>query len=67
MPMSGSFRSSDVSARGDARGFTLLEMVVVLAILGLATAMVAPSMIRSIDSWRARAPAGWRSRSATRR
>ena len=33
-------------------GFTLLEMIVVLAILGLATAMVAPSAIRGIDSWR---------------
>lgn len=33
-------------------GFTLLEMIVVLAILGLATAMVAPSMMRGIDSWR---------------
>lgn len=33
-------------------GFTLLEMIVVLAILGLATALVAPSAIRSIDSWR---------------
>ena len=27
-------------------------MIVVLAILGLATAMVAPSMLRGIDSWR---------------
>lgn len=27
-------------------------MVVVLAILGMATAMVAPSMLRGIDSWR---------------
>ncbi len=36
-------------------GFTLLEMVVVLAILGLATAMVAPSAIRGIDSWRRQA------------
>lgn len=35
-----------------AHGFTLLEMIVVLAILGLATAMVAPSMIHGIDSWR---------------
>lgn len=34
------------------QGFTLLEMIVVLAILGLATAMVAPSALRSIDTWR---------------
>lgn len=33
-------------------GFTLLEMIVVLAILGLATALVAPSALRGIDSWR---------------
>ena len=32
------------------RGFTLLEMSVVLAILGLATALVAPSAIRGIDA-----------------
>ena len=37
------------------RGFTLLEMIVVLAILGLATALVAPSMLRGIDSWRRQA------------
>lgn len=36
------------------RGFTLLEMVVVLSILGLATAMVAPATLRSIESWRRR-------------
>lgn len=36
-------------------GFTLLEMIVVLAIMGLATAMVAPSMVRGIDSWRRQA------------
>lgn len=36
-------------------GFTLLEMIVVLAILGLATALVAPSMLRGIDSWRRQA------------
>jgi len=35
-----------------ATGFTLLEMIVVLAILGLASALVAPSAMRSIDSWR---------------
>ena len=36
-------------------GFTLLEMIVVLAILGLASALVGPSMIRSIDTWRRQA------------
>lgn len=36
-------------------GFTLLEMIVVLAILGLATAMVAPAALRSIDTWRRQA------------
>ena len=36
-------------------GFTLLEMIVVLAILGLATALVAPSAVRGIDSWRRQA------------
>ena len=39
----------------NAAGFTLLEMIVVLAILGLATALVAPSAIRGIDSWRRQA------------
>ena len=38
--------------RAGLEGFTLLEMIVVLAIMGLATAMVAPSMVRGIDSWR---------------
>lgn len=36
-------------------GFTLLEMIVVLAILGLATALIAPSMLRGIDTWRRKA------------
>lgn len=35
-------------------GFTLLEMIVVLAILGLATALVAPAALRGIDSWQRR-------------
>lgn len=34
------------------RGFTLLELVVVLALLALATALVAPSGFRSIETWR---------------
>lgn len=33
-------------------GYTLLEMVVVLALLALATAMVAPAGYRMIQSWR---------------
>lgn len=33
-------------------GFTLLEIVVVLAILGLATALVAPAGFRTIEAWR---------------
>ena len=36
-------------------GFTLLEMIVVLAILGLAAAVVGPSMVKSIDTWRRKA------------
>lgn len=35
-----------------APGFTLLEMVVVLAIMAMATAMVAPMGYRMIGSWR---------------
>lgn len=35
-----------------AGGFTLLEMVVVLALLGLATALVAPAGFRTIETWR---------------
>ena len=36
-------------------GFTLLEMIVVLAILGLSAALVGPSMVKSIDTWRRKA------------
>lgn len=35
-----------------ASGYTLLEMVVVLAIIAMATAMVAPMGYRMIGSWR---------------
>ena len=37
---------------GSPRGFTLLELVVVLALLALATALVAPQGFRMIASWR---------------
>lgn len=33
------------------RGFTLLEMVVVLAILGMASTLAAPSVYRMVRSW----------------
>lgn len=35
-------------------GFTLLEMVVVLSILGLATAIAAPATLRGIETWQRR-------------
>ncbi|MGN6113639.1 MAG: prepilin-type N-terminal cleavage/methylation domain-containing protein [Luteimonas sp.] len=38
--------------RRGAGGFTLLELVVVLALLGLATALVAPQGFRMIETWR---------------
>lgn len=40
--------------RGNAAGFTLLELVVVLTIMGLAAALATPSLLNGIDSWRAR-------------
>lgn len=33
-------------------GFTLLELIVVLALLGLASALVGPPALRSIERWR---------------
>lgn len=38
-----------------ARGFTLLELLVVLSILGVATALAAPAVSGSIDAWRRQA------------
>lgn len=35
-----------------AAGFTLLELLVVLSILGLATALAAPAILQSTDAWR---------------
>lgn len=48
MPMSDSPRHPEPAAGG----FTLLELVVVLALLALATALVAPQGFRMIESWR---------------
>ena len=47
MPTSGSCRRSNA-----AGGYTLLEMVVVLALLAMATALVAPAGYRMIQTWR---------------
>lgn len=48
-------RSTDGTRAMRQPGFTLLEMIVVLAILGMATALVAPAALRGIDSWRRQA------------
>lgn len=48
MPTSDSRRRLEPAAGG----FTLLELVVVLALLALATALVAPQGFRMIESWR---------------
>jgi len=51
MRMWGSCRSSKhVKVRGQG-GYTLLEMVVVIALIALATALVAPPGMRMIRSW----------------
>lgn len=46
-------RTSATPPRSETgRGFTLLELVVVLALLGLAVALVAPAGFRTIETWR---------------
>lgn len=53
MPTSDIRPGRDAARRaGAVAGFTLLELVVVLALLGLATALVAPAGFRTIDTWR---------------
>jgi prepilin-type N-terminal cleavage/methylation domain-containing protein len=44
--------TSAISLPNKPAGFTLLELVVVLALLGLATALVAPQGFRTIQTWR---------------
>ena len=46
---------NDPQAGMSRAGFTLLEMIVVLATLGLATALAVPAMLRGIESWRQQA------------
>ncbi|WP_374602790.1 prepilin-type N-terminal cleavage/methylation domain-containing protein [Arenimonas sp.] len=43
--------------RRPARGFTLLELLVVLVLLGALAALVAPATVRGIDAWRLRVAA----------
>lgn len=51
-PISGWPRADRRHARSRAAGFTLLEMAVSLAVLALASALVAPSISRMADGWR---------------
>jgi len=38
-----------------SRGFTLIELLIVLALMGLASALVGPPALRSVERWRAAA------------
>ena len=49
MPTSATFPASPDRRQ---RGFTLLEMIAVLAIMGLVAGLVGPSMLRGVDAWK---------------
>jgi general secretion pathway protein G len=49
-PMISVARSLDSRRRASERGFTLLELLVVLAILGLLVAFVAPAVLRQLGN-----------------
>lgn len=53
--MSVACPTAEPAAPRAPRGFTLLELVVVLSILGLVAALAAPSLLRSLDAWRGQA------------
>lgn len=59
MPTSGTCLPTDagLAVGRMARGFTLLEIIVVLAIMGLVAAVATPAVVRGIDSWRRQAQA----------
>lgn len=51
MPTSVTFRAAEAAPRGLAgRGFSLLELLIVLALLGLMTALVAPRLQRTYEA-----------------
>jgi general secretion pathway protein G len=52
MPISDTSLPAETCALPPARGYTLLELLVVLAIIGLASAIAAPAAIRLVASWR---------------
>ena len=55
MPISDTSPPGENGAASRARGYTLLELLVVLTILGLASAIAAPAAVRLVASWRSEA------------
>ncbi len=52
MRMLATFPRSKAASAGLAFGYTLLELLVVLAIMGMVAAMAAPPTLRFVESWR---------------